>query len=150
MSRRPDAMSFAVAKGPKGINVLYRAYFDRFVLSLPDGWVGKLTLEEHRDKRTGKQNRTLWGVVYESLVRQIAEEVGYDKHDKAGKEQLHEGLLMLYGGVKVCPITKREVAAKRSSKMTVAEFADYIEWIARWAATEYGIVVELPSDREAA
>lgn len=145
--KRAAPMSFGVAKGPKGITFLSRPYFDRYVASLPDGWIGKLTLEAHQDKRTSKQNRTLWGVCYESIVQQIAEEVGYDKHDKAGKEQLHEGLLMLYGGVKQCPITKREVAAKRSSKMTVAEFADYIEWIARWAATEYGIVVELPSDR---
>lgn len=143
-------MSFTVAKGPKGIALTMRPYFDRYVASLPDGWLGTLTLEAHKETRTGRQNRALWGVVYESLVSQIADEVGYDKHDASGKEQMHEGLLMLYGGVKICPITKREVAAKRSSKMTVAEFADYIEWIARWAATEYGIVVELPSDREAA
>lgn len=148
--RQQDSIEFAVAKGPKGIGFAVRPFFDRWWQSLPDGWQGKATFEVRKDKRTNKQNRTLWGVVYESLVQQISEEVGYDRHDKAGKEQLHEGLLMLYGGVKKCPITKRDVAAKRSSKMTVAEFADYIEWIARWAATEYGIVVELPSDREAA
>jgi len=151
MSRRhQDSQTFAAVKGPKGLTILARPFFDRFVSALPDGAEGSLTWEPRTDKRTNRQNRTLWGVVYESLVQQVAEEVGYDKHDKAGKEQLHEGLLMLFGGVKKCPITGREVAAKRSSKMTVAEFADYIEWIARWAATEYGIVVELPSDREAA
>ena len=147
MSRHQDTQTFAAVKGPKGLTILARPFFDRFVSTLPYGVEGSLTWEPRTDKRTNRQNRTLWGVCYESIVQQIADEVGYDKHDKAGKEQLHEGLLMLYGGVKVCPITKREVAAKRSSKMTVAEFADYIEWIARWAATEYGIVVALPSDQ---
>ena len=150
MKRGDFSQAFSAAKGPKGLVIQARPFFDRYLQSLPDGQLLVLTVEPRKDKRTGKQNRTLWGVVYESLVQQVAEEVGYDKHDKAGKEQLHEGLLMLFGGVKKCPITGREVAAKRSSKMTVAEFADYIEWIARWAATEYGIVVELPSDREAA
>jgi hypothetical protein len=150
MKRGDFSQTFSAAKGPKGLVIQLRPYFDRFVQSLPDGQELVLTVEPRKDKRTNKQNKTLWGVVYESLVQQVAEEVGYDRHDKAGKEQLHEGLLMLFGGVKKCPITGREVAAKRSSKMTVAEFADYIEWIARWAATEYGIVVELPSDREAA
>jgi hypothetical protein len=150
VSKRGFTQTFSAAKGPKGLTIQARPFFDRFVQSLPDGQELVLTVEPRKDKRTNKQNRTLWGVVYESLVQQVADEVGYDKHDKAGKEQLHEGLLMLFGGVKKCPITGREVAAKRSSKMTVAEFADYIEWIARWAATEYGIVVELPSDREAA
>jgi len=146
--KHKDRMEFAVAKGPRGITFTLRPFYERWLATLPDGWFGRVIFEEHHDKRTMKQNRTLWGVVYQSLIDQVADEVGYDKHDKAGKEQLHEGLLMLYGGVKKCPITGREVAAKRSSKMTVAEFADYIDWIARWAATEYGIVVELPSDRD--
>lgn len=150
MSRGEFSQTFSAAKGPKGLVIQARPYFDRFVASLPDGQELVLTVEPRKDKRTLKQNRTLWGVVYTSLMQQLANEVGYDRHDKAGVEQMHEGLLMLYGGTKVCPVTKREVAAKRSSKMTVAEFADYIEWVARWAATEYGIVVELPSDREAA
>ena len=148
---QPDwSYTFAAAKGPKGLTILARPYFDRMVMALPDGQECVLTLAPKVDKRTGKQNRTLWGVVYESLLNQIAGEVGYDRHDRCGKEQLHEGLLMLFGGVKVCPITKREVAAKRSSKMSKAEFAEYVDWIARWAATEYQIVVELPSDVEAA
>jgi hypothetical protein len=72
--------------------------------------------------------------------------VGYDKHDKAGKEQLHEGLLCLFGGTVIEPVTKREVAKVRSSKMSKQEFSEYVEWIARWAATEHGVVIVLPGE----
>ena len=140
-------MEFAVAKGSKGMTFTSRLFYERWLQTLPDGWLGRVIFEAHREKRTTQQNRALWGVVYESLRAQLAANVGYDIHDKAGKEWLHEGLLQLYGETVVCPITKQLVAKVRSSQMTTNEFADYVEWVARWAATEYGIVVKLPSDR---
>jgi hypothetical protein len=105
-----------------------------------------VTLREFEDKRSSRQNRMLWGVCYDSLLAGLSDEVGYDKHDKCGKEQLHEGLLMLFGGTVTDKATGREVAKVRSSKMTRAEFSAFVEWIARWAAQEHGVVVTLPGD----
>ena len=86
------------------------------------------------------------GMIGSQLLAGIAESVGYDAHDKAGKEHMHEGLLMLFSGTVVDPVTKREVARERSSSMTVQRFGEYLEWIARWAADEHGVVVTLPGE----
>jgi len=123
-----------------------RPFFDRVVSTLGDGTEVVVTLAEKQDKRTNAQNRLIWSTVYDQLIAGIGESVGYDRHDKAGKEQLHLGLLMLYGGTVVEPLTKREVPKVHSSKMTKVEFTDYVAWIARWAAQEHGVVVALPGE----
>ena len=139
--------TFSAFKNPAGVmEIPAKGYLDRVLSTLAVGEEFVVTLEEYQDKRTNRQNRALWGQVYDSLLAGLADEVGYDKHDKFGKEQLHEGLLCLYGGTVVEPVTKREVAKVRSSKMTKSEFSDYVEWIARWAASEHGVVVELPGE----
>jgi hypothetical protein len=123
-----------------------RPFFDRVVSSLGDETEVVVTLAEKQDKRTSAQNRLIWGTVYSQILEGIGESVGYDRHDKAGKEQLHLGLLMLYSGTIVEPLTKREVPKVRSSKMTKAEFSDYVEWVARWAAQEHGVAIALPGE----
>lgn len=139
--------SFMPAKTPKGLNFgSARGYFDRVVATMADGEVCNLTISEHEEKRTLAQNRLIWGTVYQQLLDGLANELGYDRHDKCGKEQLHEGLLMLFGGTVMEKATGREVAKVRSSKMTKAEFSAYVEWIARWAATEHGVVIVLPGE----
>lgn len=69
MSRHQDTQTFAAVKGPKGLTILARPFFDRFVSTLPYGVEGSLTWEPRTDKRTNRQNRTLWGVCYESIVQ---------------------------------------------------------------------------------
>lgn len=139
--------TFAPAKTEQGLSFGHaRPFFDRVVSAMALGEVCDLTISEHEEKRTLAQNRMLWGTVYDQLLDGIGDAVGYDKHDKAGKEQMHEGLLCLYGGTVIEPITKREVAKVRSSKMTVAEFTAYVEWIARYAAQEHGVVIALPGE----
>jgi hypothetical protein len=139
--------TFAATKNAKNEPViLARPYFNRVLSTVAVGEEFALTITEREDKRSSKQNRLLWGTCYDQLIAGIADEVGYDRHDKHGKEQLHEGLLCLYGGMVIEPVTKREVAKVRSSKMTVAEFSAYVEWIARWAAQEHGVVIVLPGE----
>lgn len=53
---------------------------------------------------------------------------------------------MLFGGTVIDPVTKREVAKERSSTMSTARFAEFLKWIARYAAEEHGVVVTLPGD----
>lgn len=138
--------SFAAAKGHKGLEYLAPAYFDRAISTLALGEEVVVTIEKKRDKRSLAQNRSLWGPIYDQLIAGIAEAVGYDSHDKAGKEQLHEGLLQLFGGTVIDPITKREVAKERSSTMTRERFGEFIEWIARYAAEQHGLVIVLPGE----
>lgn len=137
---------FSAVKASSGLVFTSRPYFDRAISTLGDGEEVVVTVAKKQDRRSLAANRALWGPIYSQLIDGIAEQVGYDKHDKSGKEQLHEGPLMLFGGTVVDPITKREVAKERSSQMTVARFSEFMEWIARWAATEHGVVVVMPGE----
>lgn len=138
---------FAAVKAPTGLVYRSPAFFDRAISTLGDGEEVIVTVAKPKNARSLAANRALWGPVYSQVMDGIAESVGYDKHDKAGKEQLHEGLLMLFGGTVIDPITKKEVAKERSSQMNVQRFSEFLEWICRWAADEYGVVVTLPGER---
>ena len=59
---------------------------------------------------------------------------------------LHEGLCRRYGGTVIDPISKQEVRKFRTSKATVKEMNDYLEWIPRFMAEEYGAVIVLPGE----
>lgn len=143
----PWSYTFSACKNPSGdLEFAAKEYLRRVMSTLAIGEAFVVTLQEFQDKRSNRQNRMLWGVVYNSLLVGLADAVGYDKHDTLGKDQLHQGLLCLYGGTVIEPATKREVAKVRSSKMTKREFSDYVEWIARWAAQEHGVIVELPGE----
>lgn len=137
---------FAAVKGPKGLTFTNREAFRLVMSTLGDGEEVIVTVAKKQDKRSLAQNRALWGPIYDSLLDGIAESVGYDKHDKAGKEHMHEGLLMLFAGTVVDPVTKREVAKERSSTMTSQRFSEFMEWIARYAADEHGVVITLPGE----
>lgn len=140
--------TFTAAKGQKGMHVLAEDYLNRVLSTLALGEEFGLTIFELQDKRSSKANRALWGPVYDSILLQLADAVGYDRHERsAAKELIHEGLTGKYGGYETCPVTKREVRKFRTSKATKQQFTDYIEWVARYCAEEYGIVVELPGER---
>lgn len=139
--------TFSAAKGPKGLEIQGRAYFNRVVSTLADGELVVVTLAPFKEKRSNKANRALWGPVYDSILLQLADAVGYDRHERASaKELIHEGLCGKYGGYETCPVTKREIRKFRTSKATKQQFSDYLEWLARFCAEEYGIVVELPGE----
>lgn len=137
---------FAAVKGPDGLVFMSPMFLKRALSTLGDGEPLTVTVAKRVDKRSLAQNRMLWGPVYDQVIAGLAEQVGYDKHDQLGKEQMHEGLLMLFGGTVIDPVTKREVAKERSSTMTTQRFSEFVEWISRYAAEEHGVVVVLPGE----
>lgn len=135
--------TFSAAKGPSGLVIQARPYFDRVVSSLADGEVVVMSLAPYKEKRSNAQNRAMWGTVYSSLLDGLAAEIGYEKHEK---DYLHEALTGLYGGTDTDKATGQTVRKFRTSKATKQEFSDYIEWVARWAAQEHGVIVALPGE----
>jgi len=137
---------FAAVKTERGLKFTSRKFFDRAISTLGTGEMLRVIVERPQDTRSSQQNKGLWGPIYDQLLAGVAEEIGYDAHDKAGKELMHEGLLQLFSGTTVDPVTKREVAKERSSTMTAARFREFTEWIARWAAEQHGVVITLPGE----
>jgi hypothetical protein len=137
---------FAAVKAPTGLVFTSRPYFDRVISTLGDGEEVIVTVAKPVDKRSLAQNRALWGPIYDAVLDAVADEVGYDRHDKAGKQHLHTGLCLRYGGTVVDPISKLEVQRFHTSKATVKEMSDFIEWIARFMVDEYGVAIALPGE----
>ena len=101
----------------------------------------QVVITERKSKRSNEQNRWIWGVA----IPLIAEHCGYDHHER---EALHYELLAKRFGTvtsKMDPAMK--VPAKTSSQMNTREFSDYMEWLARFAATELGVIIPLPDER---
>jgi len=137
---------FAAVKGEHGLVFASRPYFDRAISTLGDGEEVVVTVAKKQDKRSLQQNKSLWGPMYDELISGIAQQHGIDLGDKASKELIHEGLLQRFSGVVLEPVTKREVAKERSSSMTVTRFGEFMEFVARFAAEEYGVLVTLPGE----
>lgn len=141
------SQTFAATKSPAGLKIAGRSLFDRFVSSLGDGEQVTLTIAPLKEKRSNQQNRMLWGTVYDQLIEGISIEAGYDRHERAqAKELIHEGLCGKYGGYETCKVTGQQVRKFRTAKATKQQFTDYIEWVARFAAQEYGVVIALPGE----
>lgn len=100
-------------------------------------------------KRSAEQNAWLWGIA----LPLIAESCGYDDHEH---ERLHYDLLAIrFGTVEVAPalpgVPSRVMPTRTSSHLTTKEFAEYMEWLVRYAAEpgnlcERGIVIPLPNE----
>ncbi len=137
---------FSAIKAKHGLMFASRTYFNRVISTLGDGEAVTVIVEKPQDTRSLAQNRALFGPVYDQLIDGLADEVGYDRHDKDGKDKLHEGLCIKYGGTVKDPITGLDVRKFRTSKATVSEFGAYLEWVARFAAQEHGVIVTLPGE----
>jgi hypothetical protein len=99
----------------------------------------ELTLRKERTRRSLDQNAWLWGVAYPIL----AAEFGYDRHEL---DALHYGLVAKCFGARRDDRLGIDVPNARSSKLTTAQFSDYMEWVIRFAAVEYGIRIPLPNE----
>jgi|SRR6185369_2600960 len=108
-----------------------------------------VTVEKKSRKRSVVQNAWLWGVAYPL----IAESIGYDHHEH---EHLHYDLLAVRFGTKaVTPLVDgappRIVPKQTSAGLTTKEFSEYMEWLVRFAAEKFSVVLPLPDEkREAA
>jgi hypothetical protein len=120
---------------------LFRAFVRQFKGQEIDVEVKKRTRQ-----RSHAQNNWLWGVA----LPLIAEYLGYDHHEH---ERLHYDLLSVrFGTVAVAPLVDgaqpRIVPKKTSSELTTAEFTEYMEWLLRFAADKWGVVLPLPDERQ--
>ena len=108
----------------------------RFVQSLPDSKAWKVEVAQYARRRSDEQNRYLWGVVYPAFEQALE---GWDKED------IHEYLLgEHFGWQRIEGMGRAKVKPlKRSSKLTKAEFADYVDFCQRKGA-EHGIYVPDP------
>ncbi len=102
-----------------------------------------VVVKQHRRRRSEKQSRWWWGVA----VPLIAQELGYDKHEH---EDVHYALVAKCFGTHRDDKLQQDVPNKRSSSLTTDEFSQLMEWAVRYAATEWGMVVPLPNEAEAA
>lgn len=102
-----------------------------------------VVVKVHRNQRTLDQNAWHWGVA----IPIIAEELGYDKDEH---DTLHYALVDLCFGTKFDQRSGLTVPNVRSSLTDTAQFAEFMEWLVRWAAREHGIVVPLPREVEVA
>lgn len=104
--------------------------------------VGKnvvVTVEAQKETRSLRQNAWIWGVAYPL----IAEAAGYDRHEH---DELHYALVAKCFGVHEDERLGVAVPNARSSKLTTADFSEYMEWLVRFAAQMWGCVVPLPDD----
>jgi hypothetical protein len=102
----------------------------------------EIEIRRRKSQRSLDQNAWIWGVAYPLL----AETLGYDRDEV---EDLHYALVEKWGGTHWDPRMRSMVPNKRSSKLTTAEFSDYMEWLTRFAAKEFGCVIPLPDERAA-
>lgn len=98
-----------------------------------------MTVEKPSKNRSKEANAWLWGVA----LPQIAEAAGYEQEEI---ETMHYDILSVRFGTKTTP-AGLIVPTKTSRTLTTREFSDYMEWICRFAAQTYGIVIELPDER---
>ena len=114
----------------------------RFLLNLPIDKAWKVTVSEHKQRRSEQQSRYLWGVVYPAVLEGGGESLaGWTADD------LHEYFLGEHFGWETLEGMgrKRLRPLRRSSKLTKMEFSDYVAFIQRKAA-EFGVYVPDPNE----
>lgn len=105
----------------------------------------RLELSEQRNTRTLQQNAYLWGVCYSTILSEAGEALaGWEAQD------LHEYFLGEHFGWETVEGfgRKRMRPIRRSSKLSVMEFASYVDFVHRKAA-EYGIYIPSPDEMAA-
>ena len=103
----------------------------------------RISVGEHKERRTDSQNRYLWGIVYRTIL-DAGQLEGWDNED------LHEYLLGECFGWEVVEGfgKKRMRPVRRSSRLNKEEFAKYIDFIQRMMAG-HGIYIP-DADKELA
>jgi hypothetical protein len=111
--------------------------------SLDTSVTWQLILEPFKKPRTNQQLAYLFGVVYPTVFEQGGDILqGFDKND------LHEWMLMEYGGTETVEVLGRikHKPLRRTGKFSAAEFSEFLEFIQRRCA-ELGIDIPDPEAR---
>ena len=99
-------------------------------LSRLEGQRIELTIRKERRTRSLSQNKYYWGVIIEIL----SDYFGYEK------EEMHEELKRKFNP-KPSKIDYDKTYGASTTKMSVAEFGEYLEQIITWASVEYQITI---------
>ncbi len=103
--------------------------------------LGKLKNILRKSRRSSDQNSLLWSV-YEQIIAKGGEALrGFTKED------LHELFLINFFGSETVELFGRKKLRplRRSSRLTKAEFADFLDYIVRFMA-EHSVVIDMPGD----
>ena len=115
--------------------VLVRILHCLLVLPTDKGY--DIEIKERSGKRSDAQNRYLWGAVYPAILQQ-----GRDLLAGFTVEDLHDYCLGEHFGWETIAALgrRRQRPIRRSSKLSPAEFSDYVAFIQQ-RMSEHGIVV---------
>lgn len=103
----------------------------------------EIVIRKHRDKRTDLQNQYYWGVV----IKILSNHFGYEP------EEMHEELKLMFNPIQSKIDPNRKIGGSTTKMNTVEFYVDqdsYVERIARWAASEYGVYIPPPKKMEEA
>lgn len=124
---------------PKGGDNMSKVLAFISALSPQCAWV--IELKKFQRRRSTDQNAYLWGGVYKTICEHLPGWEPDDVHEYCLGECFGWETIEGFGRKRMRPL-------KRSSKLTVSEFAQYIDFIQRRMA-EHGIYIESPNERAA-
>lgn len=114
------------------------------VLKLFKGKRVTIEIEKTRSKRSGQQNRYLWGVVYECL------QMGFkDLGHRESKETIHEFCKQRFLRKEIVHEETGEVLTltKSTTELTKSEMMDYIAEIQQFAAEYLNVIIPDPNEQ---
>jgi len=97
------------------------------------GWPVAVTVEPHKASRSVEQNARYWALLTE-ISQQAPSAMAGEWHSP---EVWHEYCAKRFLGMKAGPFGHG--VRKRTSRLKVGEFADYMTEVEAWAATELGV-----------
>jgi hypothetical protein len=109
-----------------------------FLSGLPTESAWKVSVSEWKRTRSNEQNAYLWGVVYKTICDHLPGWDADDVHEYCLGECFGWETLEGLGRKRLKPV-------RRSSRLSVTEFADYVAWIQRTMA-ERGIDIPDPNE----
>ncbi len=124
-------MAYTLLQGDLREYSLQRCKESLDVLPLDKTWI--INVKENKVTRSDRQNRYLWGIVYKAIQEHLP---GWDADD------VHEFCLGEWSGWETLqgPLGTRIRPVRRSSKLNVQEFSDYVDHIQRTMAAK-GIII---------
>lgn len=105
----------------------------------------RITVEEIKRRRSDKQNRYYWGCLIPMVT-----EMFLDAGNTIDGEQVHEFLKEHVGALKDTisdPNGVIHTVVRSSTKLTTAEWENYMERIRAWAA-DFGLLIPTPNETE--
>lgn len=95
--------------------------------ALPDDKAWRVDVCEQKSQRSQAQNRYLWGVCYPAIMKHLPGWDAEDVHEWCLGEHFGWETIEGFGKKRLRPI-------RRSSRLSVIEFRDYVDWMQRTMA----------------